>query len=118
MDAEDESGEGSEGGSEGGGAGAVDEQWDVGSLQKKRKMMKGLEGLMKKKERRVKSPGVCPQLLTLHWCHSPFAADVCPDLFLSPFLSLVPSLSLAGLLHAVLPLYEHVLWPHSSSSTA
>lgn len=44
--------------------------------------------------------------------------DVCPGLSLSPFLSLVPALSLAGLSLAVRPLYEHVLWPHFSFSKA
>lgn len=119
MDAEDVSGEGRGDGDgrDGVNGGAVDGLWGGRGLQRKM-MMKSLEGWRTKKEKRVKSPGVGLQLPILYWCHSPSAADVCPDLFLSPFLSLVPSLSLAGLLHAVLPLYGHVLWPRFSSSKA
>lgn len=56
----------------GGQGGAVDGLLGGKGSQRTRKM-KGLEGWRMKEERRVKSPGVCLQVLTLHLRHCPSA---------------------------------------------
>lgn len=73
RDAEDVRDEWSGGVRHGGQGGAVDGLLGAKGSQRMRKMMKGLEGWRMKKERRVKSPGVCLQLLTPHLRHCPSA---------------------------------------------
>lgn len=75
RDGEDEKGECDGGGRHGGWGGAVDGLLGGMGSQRTMKMMKGLEGWRRRKERRGKNPGVSLQLLNQHLCHCPSAEN-------------------------------------------